>query len=409
MKILFIHQNFPGQFRHLAPALAAAGHRVDAMAMHRRPPPPGVTQHVYGVQRRPGKDVHPLLREAEAKVLRAEACAAAMLHMAKDGYRPDLIITNPGWGEALFAKDVFPGAKLVSLLEFFHGTPDGDFGFDPEFGLPSIEARMKHRLKNMALVESLLAMDRGVAPTAWQASRLPSEYRSRVDVIFDGIDTAHVRPNAEARFTHPQVPQALGPGDPVVTFVNRNLEPYRGYHVFMRALPEIQRRLPQARILLVGADGVSYGAAAPPGTTWKQRFLDEVAPELDMQRVHFLGQLPYPQYLQLLQVSAAHVYLTYPFVLSWSCLEAMSAGCHVIGSRTAPVMDYIEDGVNGSLFDFFDTASLAALVEDAVRHRDAHARLREAARRTVIERCDLKQVCLPKWRSMLSELMELPV
>jgi glycosyltransferase involved in cell wall biosynthesis len=409
MNILFIHQNFPGQFRHLAPALLAAGHRVDALAMHRRPPPPGVTQHVYGVTRSAGKDVHPLLREAEAKVFRGEACAAAMLHLVKGGYRPDLVIANPGWGEALFVKDVFPQAKLVSLLEFFHGTPDADFGFDLEFGPPTIEARMKHRLKNMALVESLLAMDRGVAPTVWQASRLPAEYRSRVDVIFDGIDTQRVRPDPTARFSHAALPRALVVGDPVVTFVNRNLEPYRGYHAFMRALPEVQRRLPNAHVVIVGADGVSYGAAPPKGTTWKQRFLDEVAAHLDLSRVHFLGQLPYADYLRLLQVSAAHVYLTYPFVLSWSCLEAMSAGCHVVGSRTAPVMDYIDDGVNGSLVDFFDAAALAASVTDAVQARERFAALRAAARQTIVARCDLQQVCLPAWRAMLSGLMGQPV
>lgn len=411
MNILFIHQNFPGQFRHLAPALAEAGHRVDALAMHQRPPPRGVSQHVYGVTRRPGQDVHPLLREAEAKVLRAEACAAAMLHLAKGGYRPDLVIANPGWGEALFVKDVFPQARLVSLLEFFHGTPDADFGFDPEFGPPSIEARMKHRLKNLPLVESLLAMDQGVAPTAWQASRLPTEYRHRVEVIFDGIDTGQVRPDPAAQFTHAAVPGVLSAAQPVVTFVNRNLEPYRGYHVFMRALPEIQRRLPDARVLLVGGDGVSYGAAAPKGTTWKQRFLDEVGGRLDLSRVHFLGQLPYAAYLKLLQVSAAHVYLTYPFVLSWSCLEAMSAGCHVVGSRTAPVQDYIDDGVNGSLVDFFDSAALAGAVERAVRGRGtpADTALRAAARRTVVERCDLQQVCLPRWRALLGRVMGQPV
>lgn len=409
MNILFIHQNFPGQFRHLAPALAAAGHRVDALAMHRRAPPAGVVQHAYGVTRQPGRDVHPLLREAEAKVLRGEACAAAMLRLARSGYRPDLIVANPGWGEALFAKDVFPAARLVQLLEFFHRSPGGDFGFDPEFGPPGLEARMKHRLKNMALTDALLAMDQGVAPTAWQASRLPPEYRGRVEVVFDGIDTERVRPDPSARFAHPALPGELAAGDPVVTFVNRNLEPYRGYHVFMRALPELQRRLPEARVLLVGADGVSYGATAPAGTTWKQRFLDEVAPGLDLSRVHFLGQLPYPQYLQLLQVSAAHVYLTYPFVLSWSCLEAMSAGCHVVGSRTAPVQEFIEDGVNGTLVDFFDAPALAAAVEDAVRRRPQHAGLRAAARRTAVERCDLHAVCLPQWRMLLSRVMGQPV
>jgi glycosyltransferase involved in cell wall biosynthesis len=331
-----------------------------------------------------------------------------MLHLARGGYRPDLVITNPGWGEALFAKDVFPDAKLVSLLEFFHGTPGGDFGFDPEFGQPSLEARMKHRLKNLALTESLLAMDQGVAPTVWQASRLPAGYRQRVEVIFDGIDTDQVRPDPEARFIHPLVPEPLAAGGPVVTFVNRNLEPYRGYHVFMRALPEIQRRLPEARVLLVGADGVSYGAAAPAGTTWKQRFLDEVSPRLDLSRVHFLGQLPYAQYLTLLQVSAAHVYLTYPFVLSWSCLEAMSAGCHVVASRTAPVTEFVEDGVNGHLVDFFDTSGLAQAVESAVRERDRHTGLREAARRTAVERCDLQRVCLPQWRGLLTRLTGQP-
>jgi glycosyltransferase involved in cell wall biosynthesis len=409
MNILFIHQNFPGQFRHLAPALASAGHRVEALAMHRRTPPAGVGQHAYGLRRSPGRDTHPLLREAEAKVLRGEACAAAMLQLARDGFQPDLILANPGWGEALFAKDVFPRARLVSLLEFFHRLPGGDFGFDPEFGPPGMEARMRHRLKNLALTEALLAMDHGVAPTAWQASRLPPEYRHRVEVVFDGIDTDHVRPEAEARFEHPALPAPVAAGEPLVTFVNRNLEPYRGYHVFMRALPEIQRRAPDARVLLVGGDGVSYGAAAPAGTSWKRRFLDEVAGRIDPSRVHFLGQLPYADYLRLLQVSAAHVYLTYPFVLSWSCLEAMSAGCHVIGSRTPPVEEFIEDGVNGTLVDFFDTGALAAAVAHALHHRDRHAALRATARRTAIERCDLQQVCLPQWRALLTRVMGQPV
>jgi len=409
MNILFLHQNFPGQFRHLAPSLAQAGHRVKALSLRDGPAPAGVEKQVYALKRVAAKDTHPLLRESESKVLRGEACAVAMLQLAADGFVPDLVIANPGWGEALFVKDVFPRARLVCLLEFFYGTVGADFGFDPEFGRPTLEASLRHRMKNLALVEALLAMDHGVAPTAWQASRLPEGFRTKVDVIFDGIDTKQVRPDPSARFALPQGGPTLAPGEPVVTFVNRNLEPYRGYHSFMRALPALQRRVPEAQILIVGGDGVSYGAAAPAGTSWKQRFLDEVKDQLDLSRVHFLGQLPYARFLQLLQVSAAHVYLTYPFVLSWSCLEAMSAGAHVVGSRTAPVMDYIEDGVNGTLVDFFDPPALAGAVADTLARRGRDGALRQAARQTVIERCDLHRVCLPRWRDLLSRQMGRPV
>lgn len=409
LNVLFIHQNFPGQFRHLAPALAAAGHRVRALAMHERPVGGGVDKRSYRLQRQPAANTHPLLREAETKVLRGEACVQAMLALVREGFTPDLVITNPGWGEALFVRDVFPRARLVCLLEFFYGTPDADFGFDPEFGAPSLGAQMRHRLKNLALTEALLAMDQGVAPTAWQASRLPEAFRPKVEVVFDGIDTDHLQPDPAARFQWPAAGLDLKVGDPVVTFVNRNLEPYRGYHCFMRALPEIQRQCPDAQIVLVGGDGVSYGAAAPAGSSWKQIFLDEVRSGLDLSRVHFIGQVPYADLTRLLQVSAAHVYLTYPFVLSWSCLEAMSLGCHVIGSRTAPVIDFIEDGVNGSLVDFFDTAALARQVVAVLGQRGEDRRLRQAARDTAVRRCDLRQVCLPRWRSLLSRTMGQPV
>lgn len=411
MNILFLHQNFPGQFRHLAPALAAAGHRTKALSLRDGPAPAGVEKHVYKLNRAPAKEIHPLLRESESKVLRGEACAAAMLKLAADGFVPDLVIANPGWGEALFAKDVFPRASLVCLLEFFYGTSGADFGFDTEFGQPTLASSLRHRMKNLALVEALLAMDRGVVPTRWQASRLPDGFRTKLEVIFDGIDTRQVRPDPTARFELPAAGIELAPGDPVVSFVNRNLEPYRGYHRFMRALPEVLRREPRAQVVIVGGEGVSYGAAAPEGTTWKQRFFDEVKDELDLARVHFVGQLPYARYLQLLRVSAAHVYLTYPFVLSWSCLEAMSAGCHVIGSRTAPVTDYIEDGRNGTLVDFFDTAALAdAIVQTlAARGSERDSAMREAARQTTIDRCDLHRVCLPAWRALLSRQMGEPV
>ena len=409
LNILFVHQNFPGQFRHLAPTLARAGHRVVALGMNVRPGLRGVDQRTYAVQRKPLAAQHALLRECEAKVLRGEACAAAMLGLAREGFRPDLVICNPAWGEALYVKDVFPAAHLVCLLEFFYGTTDADVGFDPEFPVGGVEARLRQRMKNMALTEALLAMDEGVAPTAWQASRLPEAFRTKVKVVFDGIDTQALQPDPTAHFDLPAQGLSFRAGAPLITFVNRNLEPYRGYHRFMRALPEVLRRCPDAQVVLVGGNGVSYGAPAPKGQTWKQIYWGEVAEHLDTGRVHFVGQLPYMDYLRLLQVSAAHVYLTYPFVLSWSCLEAMSLGCHVIGSRTAPVQEYIEDGVNGHLVDFFDTESLAEAMIRALAQRGQDGALRQAARQTAVSRCDLNTICLPQWRAVLSRAMGMAV
>ncbi|NCW25036.1 MAG: glycosyltransferase, partial [Betaproteobacteria bacterium] len=187
--------------------------------------------------------------------------------------------------------------------------------------------------------------------------------------------------------------------------VNRNLEPYRGYHVFMRALPKILAARPRARALIVGGDGVSYGAKAPEGKTWKQIFLDEVKSSLDMQRVHFLGNLPYPVFTQLLQVSSCHVYLTYPFVLSWSCIEALSTGCLVVGSDTGPVREVIENEVNGLLVDFFDHESIANAVTLALSDPGSFRGIRKRARETAKENYDLRSVCLPKQLAIIDSIL----
>ena len=404
MKILFVHQNFPGQFRHLAPALAQAGHEVHALAINRRPVPEGVTLHLYAPQVPPGYKPHPLAAEFDAKVIRGEAAAAAMQALQRGGFTPDLVIANPGWGEALFIKDIWPRARLVCLLEYYYRLEGGDVGFDPEFAAAGPANALRLHIKNISLLDAMNAMDLGVAPTRWQRDCLPAAFQHKLVEIFDGIDTAAVRPDPQASLVLPDGTRVQA-GDPVVTFVSRNLEPYRGYHVFMRALPSLLQRCPEARVLVVGADGVSYGAKAPQGKTWKGIFLDEVRGRIDESRVHFTGPLPYGEYLKLLQVSAAHVYLTYPFVLSWSCLEAMSAGCHVVGSATAPVQEFVEHGVNGTLVDFFDTEGLAAAVARTVHGRGSDGALRAAARQTVIDRCDLHRVALPRYRQALAALM----
>lgn len=393
MNLLFVHQNFPGQFKHLAPHFAAAGHRVHAFAIDGRDVP-GVEVHRYKPGRSTSRQIHPWAQEFETKVIRGEACAAAASQLAAQGFTPDVIVANPGWGESLFLKDVWPEARLLALIEFYYAARGLDFDFDPEFHRRDIRRDARLRAKNAHMLLTLEAMDWGLSPTHFQRSTVPKTYHDEISVVFDGIDSRVVKPDRAAAVTASG--RTLRSGDEVITFVNRNLEPYRGYHIFMRALPEILRRRPNAIALIVGGDEVSYGAAAPAGKTWKEIFLDEVKDRLDASRVSFLGRLPYQDYLRVLQVSACHVYLTYPFVLGWSCIEAMSAGCLVVGSATPPVEEAIEHQRNGLLVDFFDVDALANTVVDCLARPKQYASLRAAARQTAVERYDLATVCLPE-------------
>jgi glycosyltransferase involved in cell wall biosynthesis len=392
LRVLFVHQNFPGQFKHLAPALAKAGHQVKALCIEGGPAQ-GVEVRRYRPARSSAKGIHPWAGEFETKVIRGEACAAAAVKLQAEGFDPQLIVANPGWGESLFLKDVWPGAKMLALLEFFYAAEGLDFGFDPEFGVPALAAHARLRAKNAHLLLALEGMDAGMSPTQFQRDTMPRAYRDRIEVIFDGIDTTVVKPDAAATVTIGG--KTLRAGDEVLTFVNRNLEPQRGYHIFMRALPKILRARPHAVALIVGGDDVSYGAPPPAGKTWKQIFLDEVKADLDMSRVHFVGRIAYADYLRVLQVSRCHVYLTYPFVLGWSCIEAMSAGCVVVGSDTAPVREVITHGANGLLTNFFDTAALAQTVIDVLARPASYQDLRDAARQTAVARYDLDTICLP--------------
>ncbi|OGA49461.1 MAG: glycosyl transferase family 1 [Betaproteobacteria bacterium RIFCSPLOWO2_12_FULL_62_13] len=401
MNLLFVHQNFPGQFKHLAPHFAQAGHRVRSLAID-GPGIPGIETQRYKPNRGSSRQIHPWAAEFETKVIRGEACAAAASQLKAQGFTPDVIIANPGWGESLFLKDVWPEARLFALIEFYYAARGLDFDFDAEFFRQDLARDAKLRAKNAHMLLTLEAMDWGLSPTHFQKSTVPKSYHDRISVIFDGIDTKTVQPERAAMVTLNG--RIIRAGEEVVTFVNRNLEPYRGYHIFMRALPEILRRRPNAVALIVGGDGVSYGAPPPAGKTWKQIFLDEVKDRLDSKRVFFLGRLPYADYLKVLQVSACHAYLTYPFVLGWSCIEAMSSGCLVIGSRTSPVEEVIEHQEDGLLVDFFDVDALANTVIDCLARPAQYAPLRAAARRTAVERYDLATICLPEQVRLIEEV-----
>lgn len=385
MRLLFLHQNCPGQFRHVAPHLAAGGDEVVFLTHAGKPDLPGVRKLEYAPHRGPAEGIHPYLRDFEKAVINGQGVLRAAVALERQGFVPDVIVAHPGWGESLYMKEIFPQAKLLAYCEFYYRTRGADVGFDPEFP-DDIDGRCRALTRDAQHLLALEGADRGYSPTAWQRRQFPERYRDGIEVIHDGIDTARVRPDPDAEVVLPNGAR-LRAGDEVVTYVARNLEPYRGFHTFMRALPALLAARPRATVLVVGGDDVSYGRRLPPGESYRQRLLAEVA--LPPGRVHFLGTLPYADYLRVLQVSAAHVYLTYPFVLSWSMLEAMAAGCLIVGSDTAPVAEVVEDGVNGHLVDFFDPAALAARLAALLADPRAHAAQRAAARETVQARFEL--------------------
>ncbi|WP_412565041.1 glycosyltransferase family 4 protein [Thalassobius sp. MITS945101] len=417
MKILFIHQNFPGQYKHLAPALAAQGHQCVALTLRVKEPSNwnGVRVLPYAIKRKQGPGIHPWVNDFDTKVIRAEACYHAAMGLKAHGFTPDIIIGHHGWGETMFLRDVWPEARIGLYCELYHLSDREHLGFDPEFQPKVAETEaLRIRLKNLNNLVHLQVADAGISPTHFQADTFPVEWRQKISVIHDGIDTQAVQAASDVQFALPGG-ATLSRQDEVITFVNRNLEPYRGYHIFMRALPRLLKERPNARVLIVGGDEVSYGARPPQGQTWKQIFIDEVRgqiPTPNWERVHFLGKVPYDQFIRLLQVSRVHLYLTYPFVLSWSLFEAMSAEAAIVASDTGPLKEAIRHGENGLLVDFFDGEALVdqccALLEDAEMRRA----FGQAARKHIVETYDLRSQCLPRqleWVETLASLTPQPI
>lgn len=405
MHILFIHQNFPGQFRHLAPALVKRGHSVTAMTMRKQTNTLwlGIRIVSYASARGTTPDIHPWISDFETKVIRGEAAFKTASQLRKEGLFPDLIIAHPGWGESLFVKDVWPRAKLGIYCEFFYPLKGADAGFDPEFTTKEKGNRCRIRLKNINNLMHFEIADAGISPTRWQASTFPERFRNNITVIHDGINTDKLVPYPQAGMTLNKNIRITRKNQ-IITFVNRNLEPYRGYHIFMRALPALLKRNPQARVLIIGGNGVSYGAPPPKGTTWQNFFLHEVRNKVDISRVHFMGWIPYNAYMAVMQVSTVHVYLTYPFVLSWSLLEAMSMGCAIVASDTQPLHEVIVHNHTGRLVDFFDVSGLVENVSNLLAMPDERLRIGNNAREFAVKNFDLTSICMPKQLKWIENL-----
>jgi glycosyltransferase involved in cell wall biosynthesis len=379
--VLFVHNNFPGQFGDLAQVLMARGVPCIAVGQGHSPGLQGVKLARYNLPRGSTPGIFSLATRAEADLLRARSAFDAAWSLKQEGWDPAVIIGHPGWGEMTFMSEVFPNARKVAFAEFYYHGRGYDVGFDTGLsGEVDLETVLRADAKNGMMAMAYAEADAIVAPTPFQAGSLPPRFREGVKVFHEGVDLDLIRPAPAEPFVLDDG-RVIGVGTPVITHVNNHMEPLRGLQTVARALPRLLAEVPEAQVLFIGdPNRKPYGAPAPEGMTWKDVCFQGV--DYDPARVHFLGRVPHPRMLAALRLGVAHTYYTYPFVLSWSLSEAMASGCYVIGSDTAPVRDAIRDGVNGRLLPFFDHDALSTALVDACRDPQASAALRVAARAT---------------------------
>jgi len=399
MRVLFIHQNFPGQFKWLSKALEWLHHEVSVLVPESNPQKDAANWHRYSIERHNTPNIHPWLIDFETQLARGQGVFKKLCQLRDQGYRPDLVIAHPGWGEILFLREVWPDVKIGAYAEYFYAHTGRDINFDPEFQNLHADLACRIKIKNINSEMSFKIADAAISPTVFQANSFPRDIREKITVCHDGVNTDLIKPQEDGLEITLGNKIRLRKSDEIITFVNRNLEPYRGFHVFMRALPELLRRRPNARVLIIGGSGVSYGARSADGRSWKEIYVSEVKPRMpaqDWERVHFLGNVDYKAFLGVIAVSTVHVYLTYPFVLSWSLLESLAMTCAVVASDTEPVQEVVTHGENGLLVNFFDQAQLVESIIALLKDKALRNRLGRTGRERIIEEYDLNRVCIPK-------------
>ncbi|WP_340316726.1 glycosyltransferase [Rhizorhabdus argentea] len=399
--ILIIHQNFPGQFVHIAQALIERGDRVVAIGGPTAKQMEGVPLARWEAGRGSTQGIFYQAVRAEADMIRGTAAVRAAAELKRRGFVPDLVIAHPQWGETLHLRSVFPDAPQILFGELYYQAKGLDTDFDPEFDAPNFGEDLRIHAKNATQALAFSTGDRIVCPTPFQANSFPAVFQPMIDIIHEGVDTQRARRRPGTVLDLPNGDRLDG-SKPVITFINRRFERLRGFHVFMRALPDFLAACPDAHVVLIGEEkGVSYGQALPDGQEWKDRMLAEVGDRLDHGRVHFLGHVEHSRMIDALSISWGHVYYTYPFIMSWSLLEAMACECLILGSDVAPVRDAVTHGVDGVLNDFFDVERLTAAMVRAVREPASFLAMRKAARETVVARFDSRSVGLPAWMAVI--------
>ena len=388
MNIIFLHRNFPAQFKYLASTLAQDKNNNVIFITNNNTTPTynGIKKIIYGLRRKIPDDAHRYLKFYEESIIHGQAAAGEMLRLQQEGFKPDIIVGH-SWGSSLFVKEIFPDAPYVAYIEWYYNYKNSDVDFNKK----EIDINEKASLmcKNAHILQDLVKCDFAISPTNWQKQQVPEIFRDKISVIHEGVDTSYCTPDDNAEFKIPNSDVILTRKDEVLTYATRGMEEYRGFPEFMKAASILMKQRPNLKVVVGGEDRVCYGRRIL-NSTFKTEMLKKY--EYDMNRLYFVGNVPYKDYINLLQISGAHIYLTYPFVLSWSLLESMSTGCPIIASDTAPVKEVIKDGYNGILTDFYDTDSLVEKVNNVLDNPDNYKDIRINARNTVIENYELKNM-----------------
>jgi glycosyltransferase involved in cell wall biosynthesis len=405
LRFLFVHQNFPGQYVHIVRRLTGDLHDVVFLSEPNANHLDDVRKIAYVSPRASDERIHEHAREFEMAVRRAEAAATAARQLKALGFAPDIIIGHHGWGELLNMHDVFPGTPLLGYFEFFYNIIGQDVDFDPEYPVPAHRLPMVRAKNAVNLTALCMPGAHGQTPTEWQLSTYPSWARPGITLLREGVDLATCSPAAPRASRQLTLPNGfkLEPKHKLVTYMARNLEPYRGFHIFMRALPALQAARPDLHVSLVGNDLPGYGALPDDGSSWRETIMREVSGKLDLGRVHFLGQVPYETHIALLRRSDAHVYFTYPFVASWSLREAMAIGAAIIGSDTRPVREFITHEKTGLLTPFLEPDRLADSVLRLLEDTRLSQALRIQARRFAEAHLD-REVYLSNYTALIERL-----
>jgi len=404
MNLLFVHQNHPGQYREVMPKLVAEGrHKVVFLTQREVKESPGYPVITYKPDRAPAEKPYGYTEMFESCTSAAVGAMKACLQMKARGYKPDLIVGHAGWGELMLLKEVWPDVPVVGYFEYYFIAKGGLINSDPEFpSAPDISAKLIPRNANNIL--NLINCDAGYTASEWQRWTHPEQYRSKIDVIHEGIRTDLLTPDHTTAYRIKINDVVFSRDDEIVTYIARNLEPARGVHTMLRSLPKLQRLRPNARLAVIGGDGVSYGARLGNGKTFRQMFMEELGDRVDWSRVHFLGQIPYEGLIRLLRLAKCHIYLTVPFVVSWSFLESMALEKTIVASDVAPIRQFAENGKTAFLVDFFDPNALALKVADVLRHPDNYREIGMAARRDMVERFDFHTRCYPDFMKFLDRV-----